>query len=225
MKNNGNMEYRKAIDYIFHKIKDGELTVGSKIPSERDLAELLGIGRNSTREAISILRGVGLIESRHGSGNYITNESGRTIKAMVFAMLALGSISKKDVAEFRRVISTALCDSLLADGLLPEEKGNLAGIVNGMVNAPEDEFIRLDREFHLGLIRAVKNPLFVTIMEPIAEVYLGLVSDVVSSTDDAGRQELAGLHKGILDSIGSRDRENCAKYVKLHYDFVERSFL
>ena len=96
-KNSTTMEYQKAIDYIFQMIKDGKLIVGSKIPSERDIAEMLGIGRNSIREAISILRGMGLIESVHGSGNYIAKDSGRTIWHIVSVMLALGSISMKDI--------------------------------------------------------------------------------------------------------------------------------
>ena len=50
---NSEMEYQKAIAYIFQLIKEGKLIIGSKIPSERDLAETLGIGRNSTREEMA----------------------------------------------------------------------------------------------------------------------------------------------------------------------------
>ena len=103
--NSTTMEYQKVIDYIFQMIKDRKLIVGSKIPSERDIAEQLGIGRNSTREAISLMRGMGLIESRHGSGNYIAKNSDRTISSIVSVMLALGSISMKDILEFRKIIS------------------------------------------------------------------------------------------------------------------------
>ena len=60
--NSTTMEYQKVIDYIFQMIKDRKLIVGSKIPSERDIAEQLGIGRNSTREAISIMRVMGLVK-------------------------------------------------------------------------------------------------------------------------------------------------------------------
>lgn len=45
-------------------MKSGELTIGSRLPTERALAETLGIGRNSTREALSIMHGMGLIERR-----------------------------------------------------------------------------------------------------------------------------------------------------------------
>ena len=49
------MEYEKAIEYIFKMIQNEELKVGSKLPTERFIAETLNIGRNSTREALSIL--------------------------------------------------------------------------------------------------------------------------------------------------------------------------
>ena len=51
-------EYEKAITYIIDRIKEGSLQLGSKLPPERRIAEELGIGRNSIREAISILHGI-----------------------------------------------------------------------------------------------------------------------------------------------------------------------
>ena len=52
-------EYEKAIQYIDQLILQGDLQIGSKLPTERSIAEELGIGRNSTREALSILHGMG----------------------------------------------------------------------------------------------------------------------------------------------------------------------
>ena len=62
-------EYEKAIAYIIDRIKEGSLQLGSKLPPERRIAEELGIGRNSIREAISILHGMVLIERVQCSGN------------------------------------------------------------------------------------------------------------------------------------------------------------
>ena len=61
-------EYEKAIQYIYSLMQDGTLQNGSKLPTERTIAETLGIGRNSTREALSILHGMGMIERVQGSG-------------------------------------------------------------------------------------------------------------------------------------------------------------
>ena len=48
MSNQTNSEYQKAIDYLYQMASDGQLIVGSKIPSERELAQKTGISRNST---------------------------------------------------------------------------------------------------------------------------------------------------------------------------------
>ena len=64
-------EYQKAVEYLCGLIKAGELKIGSKLPTERKLAETLSIGRNSTREALRILENMGVIVCRQGSGNYL----------------------------------------------------------------------------------------------------------------------------------------------------------
>ena len=69
------MEYEKVIDYIDELIKNGDLCIGTKLPTERVIAEHLGIGRNSTREALSILHGMGMIRRVQGSGNYVTGDA------------------------------------------------------------------------------------------------------------------------------------------------------
>lgn len=93
------MEYEKAIEYIDQMIRDGELVTGSRLPTERTISEHLGIGRNSTREALSILHGMGMIRRVQGSGNYVTGDAHRAIRQICTMMLALGTITKKDVCE------------------------------------------------------------------------------------------------------------------------------
>ena len=50
-----NKSYMKVIDYIKKQIRNGELNIGGKLPAERELSEILGISRNSVREAIRTL--------------------------------------------------------------------------------------------------------------------------------------------------------------------------
>ncbi len=220
-KNSTTMEYQKAIDYIFQMIKDGKLIVGSKIPSERDIAEELGIGRNSTREAISILRGMGLIESVHGSGNYIAKDSGRTIWHIVSVMLALGSISMKDILEFRREMARSVVELIFKNGFADAEKENLEKILDEMISASGKELVMLDQEFHITLIRATKNPLFVIVMEAIAEVYHESMSKVIEESDEETTMKFLMIHRKICNSIVEKDEEACLKYIREHYDLAE----
>lgn len=119
MRGNMSLEYEKAINYIYGLMKDGTLREGSRLPAERTISEEVGIGRNSTREALSILQGMGLIESVRGSGNYITRKAGQSIKQTIKMMLALGSISEDDVCVFRREMEKSVC-SLLIRKTLPQ---------------------------------------------------------------------------------------------------------
>ncbi len=92
--------------------------MGAKLPTERVIAEHLGIGRNSTREALSILHGMGMIRRVQGSGNYVTGDAHRSIRQICTMMLELGTITKKDVCEFRRVLEKSAC-MLLAQRAFP----------------------------------------------------------------------------------------------------------
>ena len=63
--------YEQVIEQIKSKIKSGEIKKGDRLPSEREMAESIGVSRASVREAIRALEVVGLVESRQGAGNYI----------------------------------------------------------------------------------------------------------------------------------------------------------
>ena len=124
-------EYEKAIQYIDQLIQQGDLQIGSKLPTERAIAEELGIGRNSTREALSILHGMGMIERVQGSGNYISKDAGGSIHRILRMMLALGTITGKEIADFRCMMEKAVCLDLLERGLSEEQQTYFEKLLQG----------------------------------------------------------------------------------------------
>ena len=65
-----NKNVHNLLSYISRK----ELSVGDRLPPERELAEQLGVGRNSLREALKVLEAMGVVEIRHGSGIFLRKE-------------------------------------------------------------------------------------------------------------------------------------------------------
>ena len=63
--------YHDLVEKIQQSILNNELKVGDKLPPEREMSEIHNISRNSVREALRTLEVVGLIECRHGEGNFI----------------------------------------------------------------------------------------------------------------------------------------------------------
>ncbi len=225
MDENYPLEYGKAIDYVYKKIKNGEYIVGSKLPSERDLAQHIGVGRNSTREAISILRGWGLIESIHGSGNYISNGSDHAIQMIVRMMLALGTTTEKEIIQFRKVISYTVCSFILEKGLSESDRAGFKELLDRMRGAPKEELSEYDKEFHRRLVELTGNTLFKTIMEPIAETYLDIAFGSVDDIDEKMREELVEMHASLIEGLVNKDIEACRSYLTKHYNYVEKKVL
>ena len=176
-------EYEKAIQYIYELMKSGELTIGSRLPTERALAETLGIGRNSTREALSIMHGMGLIERRQGSGNYISENVGQSIKQIILMMIALKTITKREVCEFRRMMEKSVCNAVIHTGLTKEQQERLESMVNQMSMVTGENLVDTDKAFHEELIADTGNNLWITLMEAVVEVYREWIDYVIKHAD------------------------------------------
>ena len=180
-------------------MQDGTLQNGSKLPTERTIAETLGIGRNSTREALSILHGMGMIERVQGSGNYISKNAGESIRQMLMMMLALGSITKSEVCEFRCTMEKSVCSMLIEKGISFECQVLLEDNLARMEQADGSELVSVDKEFHELLIRATENELFSMIMEAVMIVYREWIDLVLRRVNTKEKANLLNYHKQIYN--------------------------
>ena len=136
-------------------------------------------------------------------------------------MLALGSISMKDILEFRRVMAGTVVEFVFRHGLSNEEKDHLEEILAEMETASGKQFVMLDQKFHITLIQATKNQLFITVMEAISEVYQQSVSNVIEESDKETMMKFFLIHRNIFNSIVEENEDACLKYIKEHYDLAE----
>lgn len=237
---NSSQEYAKAIGYIYELINAGTLEVGSRLPTERNIAMQLGIGRNSTREALSILHGMGIIERKQGSGNYISGAAGKSIGQIILMMLALRSISYRDVCEFRRILEKTVCGTIVRNGISREHSNRLSGYLNELENlqcmlkddkAASDDVTKdileklaiADDNFHNELIKAADNSLMTVIMDAVTTVYKESIEQVIYNSDECVRDKLIECHRGIYEGIISLDKRMIEAAIDMHYDVVSDS--
>lgn len=212
------MEYEKAIDYIFGMIQNKSLTIGSKLPTERAIAQELNIGRNSTREALSILHGMGMVKSVQGSGNYICADANKTIFQILTVMLALGSITQKDVCEFRRAMEKTVCMLLLEKGISEDIGKEMKRLLDNMKN---DQPVRSDREFHALLVTAAHNELLSTIMGAVMTVYQEWINLVLKKADPQTKDILVSYHEDIYNGIKNKSESLVNEAIDKHYNLIE----
>ena len=93
--------YEKVIEYVETLILAGKLTVGDRLPAERELALTLNVSRTAVRDALRLLVTLGIVESRQGSGNYIAQHFDRSLEQVLTIMYTLDNLSFTQIQEFR----------------------------------------------------------------------------------------------------------------------------
>lgn len=215
-----NHEYEKVIDYIRNQIEAENLTINSKLPTERAIAEELSISRNSTREALRILEHMGILKSIHGSGNYLTDNISMQMSEMLRYMILLKSISKLDICHFRRDMEKTVCRVIMKSEISEDELNKISDILNS--ESDEYDEVERDRLFHYSLIYATNNKLWICFMEAIMDIYREWIDEVLSNADSDTKKLLKEVHNSIFSSIKKRDMAKCEASIDKHYDIIER---
>jgi GntR family transcriptional repressor for pyruvate dehydrogenase complex len=107
--------YTRVIEYIKEQIRSGNLALGSRLPTERDLSAMLGISRSSVREAIRTLDIMGVITSQQGSGNYLTGNFRYNLVETMSMMFLLDQIDYKQISQLRHSLELHAKNILIID--------------------------------------------------------------------------------------------------------------
>lgn len=96
--------YQAVIQQIKQAIEQGEILPGEKLPSERTLAETLGVSRTSIKEAMTVLESTGVIDVRPGVGMFVREESERSLLLKFSMILDEKEEKLDDLIELRQAI-------------------------------------------------------------------------------------------------------------------------
>ena len=157
--------YRVVFDYFKGKILSGEIGIGYKLPAERDIAEQLGVSRNSVREAIRMLEMMGFVESLQGSGNYICCDPHGYFTQSFNMLMVLRDISYNEIFDIRRAMEFEAL-TLAVQNITQEELETSRRLVLSALRMSMDSPVQLD-EYYIGAATAPRDDLPV-LMEKIS---------------------------------------------------------
>ena len=158
---NGKKTYEYIFNYFSEQILSGELKLNDKIPTERDIAEKLGVSRNSVREVMHMLEITGLIECRQGSGNYVRCDPMEYMLKSVNMVMALMQIDYSEIFHIRIGYEYAAIRLAIQEAL-PEELEEMRQILLKMDEPMSSkESAKLDVEFHHKLVSASHNRMLI----------------------------------------------------------------
>ena len=200
-------------------IAENHLEAGAPLPAEGDLAQQLGVSRNSVRESIKALESVGVLEVRRGSGVFV--------KAFSFEPLldnltyGLGGVLTQieNVIAVRRALELGLIDRTL-EQIGPDDIRELRATLEEMHSRAErgEAFPDADRQFHLLLFRCLDNP----VVTGLIEVFWLAFYRASNFTDLANPDPMQTWrdHLTIVDAIEARDLASVRDQLDRHYQGI-----
>ncbi|MCD7908075.1 MAG: FadR family transcriptional regulator [Clostridium sp.] len=210
----------EAYNQLLQMIASGEWVEGSKLPSESQLCETLGVSRNTVRVALSKLNALGLIESRQGFGYSVRNLNiGIYLNSMLPTML-LHSRDLESITEFRIGVESEA--AAVAAQRATEEDLERMRIACERAEAhmgDPDMFAKYDMEFHRAVAQASKNELFIKAAEMLESMYTVWLMGLLRTH---GMEKSHIFHYNIYLSILNRKPDDAKRYMTEHMEDVLR---
>jgi len=201
-----------------------KLHPGDKLPSERELAEMLGVSRSSIRDAIRSLELMGMVEPRQGAGTVVREISSDSLVNPLANALRHKLELVSEFLDFRRMLEPPLA-ARAATHASDEEIAEMEEILRRQdAKLSRGELaVEEDSEFHYAIAMASGN----SVVLKVLDVLMDLLRDTRErSLQREGRpQKSLGGHRKILAAIKKRDAEAAKAAMRRHIEDVEEIVL
>lgn len=222
--------YEQVIEQIQRNIFNGELKKGDRLPSERELSEVMNVSRPSIREGLRILESMGVIESIHGGGNFICINQEKSLLQPLSMMFTLNNGKYQDILELRRVLEVENA-RLAANRATEQDYNELKNILDKMKKETYGEssneiLVQLDKDFHNKLSSISKNCLIESLFNTTSMLFEKFIEDARAYIiqRDLGNKLLFEQHKMICNAILDKDEKKAVEAMMNHMNYVEENF-
>jgi DNA-binding FadR family transcriptional regulator len=218
----GNRRRSRALE-VQDEVKDlilrRRLVAGDPLPTESELVEELGVGRNAVREALKALQAVGIVDIRHGFGMFVGRIS---LNGLVDELAFHSRITMGDersqlgyLIEIREALERGLAQLLIdgpAAGSAPVDEVLARMEAEAAVGVVSPE---TDRLFHEVLYRPLNNPLVGQLLGAFWDVYHQLRDEL--GEPDETPADVARKHRDIRDAVVAGDKAAAATAMRAHF--------
>lgn len=220
MSNPKRRTYELIVEQINVLCLEKNLQPGDRLPSERDLASLFGVSRNSIREALKGLESIGVLEIRQGGGSFLAaskrDELGNELSTHIGDTKAL---LIDEMLELRRAFEVEAA-SLAAQRATPENLEAIRQVLSQMADATTDPElgVQADLDFHLQVAYATKNQLLIDLMGTLAK---RMEENIRATrrhrfTDPSRHQDTLKEHEEIYLAIADGNSELAKQLMEKH---------
>jgi GntR family transcriptional regulator, transcriptional repressor for pyruvate dehydrogenase complex len=208
-------------------IDAGHLVPGSKLPGERELAQMMNVSRPSLREALRVLNLLGIIENRPGSGTFLASSSDQWPIEPFSILFLLKKSTLFEIFDARKILEGGVA-GLAANHRTDDDLKALEAALENMrlhLGNPE-KYTKYELEFHRTVIEAAENRVIADLMEKLYRLLKetrARIYQKFSYKIRAYREQDYKNHETIYHAIKTGDAQRAAKAMADHLlDFEKR---
>ncbi|MEU9884759.1 FadR/GntR family transcriptional regulator [Sphaerisporangium sp. NPDC051017] len=205
-----------AIEKIKGMIVSGELAPGARLPKEADLAERLGLSRNSLREAVRALALINVLDVRQGDGTYVTSLEPRLLlDALSFVVDFHRDDTVLEFFQVRRILEPS-ATGMAATNMDDADIAELKTILDALPENPSiEELVANDLRFHQFIAKGSGNTVLASLIESLsgpttrARIWRGL-------TQEGAAAKTREQHTAIYEAISARQPDIARAWATVH---------
>lgn len=206
-------------NYVKQYILDQGLNAGDPLPPETQLAQELGVGRGSVREAIKALQSLGIVEVRHGEGLYVRPFSFDPILETLSYGVHFDTQTLAELLQMRILLERSAIEDVIQH-ITPEELERLEQLMEAWKQRLKtgESHRDLDEEFHRVLYGCLGNETFMKLFEVFWIAYENLDDPIIRDTGRAERDY--STHLGLLNAVRARDIDLARSCMVQHFSHL-----
>ncbi len=202
----------QAARLLLDRIRDGEWSLGAKIPGETTLAAQLGVGRSTMREAIRQLVGRGVLFTRQGSGVFLA-----ALDAPDGRGELMSTASIVDVIDVRIALESEAA-SLAANRRTPARLRAIRRALTARAAALDDVETHVDADlaFHRAIVEAAENTILTDLYDTSTPRIREAMIDMLRLVGRFGSADDHAAHEDLADAIADRRAADAARVSRDH---------
>jgi GntR family transcriptional regulator, transcriptional repressor for pyruvate dehydrogenase complex len=210
----------QVLNQIQMMLKSGKFHPGDFLPSERELATSLNVGRPAVREALKALEVIGVVNIMHGRGIQVVIPS---VESVIQSLLAPVTITPADlfnILEVREIIDPK-CAYIAAMRATADQLQALAELLFRMNDSVNNfsEFADADYEFHFKVAEYTNNPMLKRIFEAVAALFH---LQHYRTAEIPGHKETIEFHTAVYRAIYDHNPQEAEKQMAAHIQDTRR---